>query len=32
VGNASFGKMNELDADDGFLKDSHGKEASRDIV
>ncbi len=32
VGNADFSKMNELDADDGLLRDNHGRLAKRDIV
>lgn len=32
VGNADFTKMQDLDADDGPLKDRKGRQASRDIV
>ena len=32
VGNADFSSMEQLDGDDGLLRDSTGRPASRDIV
>ena len=32
VGNADFSAMEELDGDDGGLRDSRGKNCPRDIV
>jgi hypothetical protein len=32
VGNADFKAMEELDGDDGVLRDSSGRKAQRDIV
>ena len=32
VGNADFGAMEELDGDDGVLKNSRGQAVARDIV
>jgi len=32
VGNESFANMIELDGDDGVLRDSNGRAATRDIV
>lgn len=32
VGDADFSKMEKLDCDDGYLKNSAGQKASRDIV
>lgn len=32
VGNANFGKMNELDADETRLRSASGRVAKRDIV
>jgi len=32
VGNADFSSMNELDGDDGKLKDNKGRPCVRDIV